>query len=199
LEYYSKLFIKDFNIKFLYKINYSEKFFDSINKFFDFNLIHFYNYKNRLDSYKDVMAIKSVYQYRFANSSFKTMDEFMSTIFKTSLENYIYFNDTYKNYSYNILSNILIEVEKKNFLGNFFNYNNIEVNTCFNLYKFFNRLFKIYIYVFKFSPFINMIYNEVSENLFKIDVFSRFFRIFEKKQLFHRIDKIKKRKFYRRK
>ncbi len=80
-NYIVDLFFKDFNIKLLCKLNKSNHFFFSINKFFDFNLIDFYNLKNKLESYKDVMAIKSVYEYRFANSSFKSMEEFILTIF----------------------------------------------------------------------------------------------------------------------
>jgi hypothetical protein len=145
------------------------------------------------------MSIKSVYEYRFANSAFKTMDEFMSAIFKTSLENYIYFNDAYKNSSYNILFNILSEIEKKNFLSNLFDFHNVEVNNYSDIYKFFNKLFKISIYFFKFNPFINLINNETRENLLKIDVFSRLFYKLKKKKLFYRINKIRKIKFYKRK
>ena len=118
------LFFKNFNIKFLYKLKKSNYFFNSINKFFDFNLIDFYNLKNRLESYKDVMAIKSVYEYRFANSSFKTMDEFMLTIFKTSLENYLYFDELYRNLNYSIIFNIFKDFEKNYIFKDFFNINN---------------------------------------------------------------------------
>jgi hypothetical protein len=117
------LFLKNFNIKFLHKLNKSDHFYFSINKFFDFNLIDFYNLKNRLESYKDVMAIKSAYEYRFANSSFKTMDEFMLTIFRTSLENYLYFDELFKNFNYIIVFSIFKDFEKKYFLQDFFNIN----------------------------------------------------------------------------
>jgi hypothetical protein len=151
LNYLSNLFLKDFNFKFLYKLQKSNHFFYSINKFFDFNLIDFYNLKNRLDSYKDVMLIKSVYVYRFANSSFKNMDEFMLTIFKTPLENFIYFNELYKGFSYNIIYNIFLKFEKKFFFFNFFNNKNrLYIKNYSNFFRFFNRLFKIYIYFFKF-------------------------------------------------
>jgi hypothetical protein len=145
------------------------------------------------------MAIKSVYEYRFANSSFKTMDEFMSSIFKTSLENYIYFNDAHKNSSYNILSNILIKIEKKNFLVNLYDFNNIEVKNYYELYKFFNRLFKISLYIFKFNPFLKLMNNEIKENLLKIDAFSKLFYKFKRKRLFYRVNKISKKNFYKRK
>jgi len=118
------LFSKNLNIKFLYKLNQSDKFFFSINKFFDFNLIDFYNYKNRLESYKDVMAIKSAYEYRFANSSFKTMDEFIITIFKTPLENFLYFDELYKNFNYTIIFNIFKNFEQNFFFKDFFNIKN---------------------------------------------------------------------------
>jgi hypothetical protein len=120
------LFFKDFNIKFLHKLNISENFTSSINKFFNFNLIDFYNYKNRLESYKDVMAIKSVYEYRFANSSFKSMDEFIITIFKTSLENFIYFDDLYKNFNYSIVLNIFKKVENNFFFKDIYNIYNLQ-------------------------------------------------------------------------
>jgi hypothetical protein len=200
LNYFIELFFKDFNVKFLYKINHSNDLFYSINKFFDFNLMNFNNFKNRFDSYKDVMAIKSVYQYRFANSSFKTMDEFMLTIFKTPLENYLYFNEAYKNYSYDIIFNIFIELEKIFFFKDLFNNNNNRYKKSYsNIYKYFNKLFKIYIYFLKFNPFIDLINDEINENLLKIDVFSRFFYKFKKNRLFYRIHKVKKRRFYRNK
>ena len=66
------------------------------------------------------MAVKSVYEYRFANSSFKTMEEFMLTIFKTPLENHIYFDELYKNFNYVILLNIFSQFEKKYFFWKFF-------------------------------------------------------------------------------
>jgi len=120
LNYIADLFFKDFNIKLLCKLSKSNHFFFSINKFFDFNLIDFYNLKNRFESYKDVMAIKSVYEYRFANSSFKTMDEFMLTIFKTPLDNYLYFDELYKNINYTIVFNIFKLFDKKYFFEDFF-------------------------------------------------------------------------------
>jgi hypothetical protein len=197
--YLWSLFFKDFNIKFLHKINSSNYFYFSINKFFNFNLIDFYNYKNRLESYKDVMAIKSVYEYRFANSSFKTMDEFASTIFKTSLENFIYFDDLYKNFNYTIVLNIYKKIENKFFFKDFYNiYNKKNLKKNLQFLKFLSRLVKIRIYFFKFFLLWNLIEEEKRENLLRIDVFSRFYYIFEEKKLFNLIDKIKRKKFYKR-
>jgi len=196
LNYLSNLFLKDFNFKFLYKLKNSDHFFYSINKFFDFNLIDFYNLKNRLDSYKDVMLIKSVYVYRFANSSFKNMDEFMLTIFKTPLENYIYFNELYKGFSYNIIYNIFLKFEKNFFFFNFFNNKNmLYIKNYSNFFRFFNRLFKIYIYFFKFYYFWDLIKNEESENLLKIDVFSKFYEKFEEKKFFFLVKKLRRKNF----
>ena len=197
--YLWNLFFKDFNIKFLYKINSSNYFYFSINKFFNFNLIDFYNYKNRLESYKDVMAIKSVYEYRFANSSFKTMDEFASTIFKTSLENFIYFDDLYKDFNYSVVLNIYKKIENKFFFKDFYNiYNKKNLKKNLQFLKFLSRLVKIRIYFFKFFLLLNLIEEEKRENLLRIDVFSRFYYIFEEKKLFNLIDKIKRKKFYKR-
>jgi hypothetical protein len=143
---------KDYNIRFLYKLRTSNHFYFSINKFFYFNLIDLYNLKNKLESYKDVMAIDSVYEYRFANSSFKTMEEFMLAIFKTPLENYYYFNESYKNISYNIISNIFIKNQKDFFFKDFVNiYNNkfLKIYTFF--LRSFCRLFKLRTYFFKFN------------------------------------------------
>jgi len=135
-------------------LNNSNHFFNSINKFFDFNLLDFYNLKNRLGSYNEVMSIKSVYQYRYANSSFKTMDEFMLTIFKTPLENYLYFNEAYKTYSYFIIFNMFLDVEKRFFFIDLFNINNKKyIKNYSNFYRFFIRLFKIYTYIFEFNSF----------------------------------------------
>jgi hypothetical protein len=196
LDYLSNKFLKNFNFKFLYKLQHSDHFFYSINKFFDFNLIDFYNLKNRLDSYKDVMLIKSVYEYRFANSSFKNMDEFMVTIFKTPLENYIYFNELYKGFSYNIIYDIFLEFEKKFFFFNFYNNNNIlYIKNYSNFFRFFNRLFKIYIYFFKFYHLWDLIKNEESENLLKIDVFSKFYDRFEEKKFFFLVKKLRRKNF----
>jgi len=145
-------FFKDFNIKFLYKLKNSDRFFFSINKFFNFNLIDLYNYKNKVESYKDVMSIKSVYEYRFANSSFKTMEEFMFTIFKTPLENYIYFDDFYKNINYLILLNIFNKIEKIFFFEDFFNINNkVYYKFLYQFLRFFGKLIKIRIYFFQFG------------------------------------------------
>jgi hypothetical protein len=198
IDYVSSLLLKDFNIRFLYKLNKSKQFFFSINKFFDFNLIDFYNLKNRLESYKDVMAIKSVYEYRFSNSSFKTMDEFMLTIFKTPLENYIYFDDLYKNLNYTIIFNILKNLEKKYFFQDFFNINNKKSLKKYSLFLlFFSRLFKSRIYFFKFYYLWNLIENEENENLLKIDVFSKFYDIFEEKKIFFLVHKLKRKNFYK--
>jgi hypothetical protein len=143
--------LKDFNIKFLCKLNISNHFFSSINKFFNFNLIDFFNYKNRLESYKDVMAIKSVYEYRFANSSFKSMDEFILTIFKTSLENFIYFDDLYKNFNYNIVLNIYKKIENNYFLKDVYNIKNSKnFKKYLQFLRFLSKLFKTRIYFFKF-------------------------------------------------
>jgi hypothetical protein len=198
-NYFWNLFFKDFNIKFLYKLNASNNFFFSINKFFNFNLIDFFNYKNRLESYKDVMAIKSVYEYRFANSSFKTMDEFASTIFKTSLENFIYFDDLYKNFNYSVVLNLYKKIENNFFFKDFYNiHNKKKLKKDSQFLKFFSRLVKIRIYFFKFFLLWNLIEEEKRENLLRIDVFSRFYDIFEEKKLFSLIDKIKRKNFYKR-
>ena len=197
-NYIINSFAQDFNIKLLHKLNKSNHFFSSINKFYDFNLIDFYNIKNRMESYKDVMAIKSVYEYRFANSSFKTMDEFMLTIFKTPLENYLYFEDSYKNFSYNIIFNIFKNVERNYFFKNFFHfYNKNSIAFFSNFLKFFGRLFKIRTYFFHFGLLWNFLKNEASENLLRIDVFSRFYDIFENKKIFFLAQKIKKKMFYK--
>jgi hypothetical protein len=136
----------------LYKLKNSDNFFSSINKFFNFNLIDFYNLKNKIESYKNVMAVKSVYEYRFANSSFKTMSEFMLTIFKTSLENYIYFDELYKNFNYTILFNIFSQFEKNFFFESFFNVNEkIYLKFYLQFLRFFSKLFKIRIYFFHFG------------------------------------------------
>jgi hypothetical protein len=189
------LFLKNLNIKFLYKLNKSDHFFFSINKFFNFNLIDFYNYKNRLESYKDVMAIKSAYEYRFANSSFKTIDEFILTIFKTPLENFIYFDDLYKNLNYSIVLNIFQNFEKNYFFKDFFNIKNRYIWTKYlHFLRFFSRLFKLRIYFFKFNFLWDLIEYEKRENLLRIDVFSRFYSIFENKRLFYLVDKLKRKK-----
>lgn len=195
--YILKKLYNDFNIKFLYKMNYSNNFFFTMNKFFDFNLMDYYNLKNRLESYKDVMAIQSVYVYRFANSSFKTMDEFMFTIFKTPLENFIYFNELYKEFSYSIINNIFIELQKKIFLFDLYNISNIEsIKNYSNFFRFFSRLFKTYIYFFKFYYWHNLLEGEDAEKLLRIDVFSKFYNIFEKKKIFLLIKKLKKKQYY---
>jgi len=136
----------------LYKLKTSNYFFHSINKFFNFNLIDFFNFKNRLESYKDVMAIKSVYEYRFANSSFKVMDEFIVTIFKTPLENFIYFDDLYKNINNNIIINIFKTIGNNFFLKDMYNINNLKnFKNYLQFLKFFSRIFKLRIYFFKFE------------------------------------------------
>src|ERR1700761_4169335 len=179
--YMIDLFFKDFNIRFLYKLNNSGSFFSSINKFFFFNLIDFSNMKNTLESYKNVMAIESVYEYRFANSAFKTMEEFISIIFKSPLENVIFFNEFYKESSYNIIYNIY------NYLKHYF-----------FIFRFFNRIFGMRIYFFKFNFLWDLIENEKGENLFKINVFSRFYNIFENKKIFKLLHKFKRKHFYKR-
>jgi hypothetical protein len=151
-DYISNLLSKDFNIKFLYKLNKSKNLFFSINKFFDFNLIDFYNYRNRLESYKNVMAINSVYEYRFSNSSFKTIEEFILTIFKTPLDYLIYFDDLYKNLNYNIVSNIYKKVENNFFFKDIYNINSKRTYKYYlNFLRFFSRLFKMRVYFFKFD------------------------------------------------
>jgi hypothetical protein len=123
----------------------------SINKFFEFNLINYHNLINKIESYKDVMAIDSVYEYRFANSAFKTMNEFILTIFKTPLENYIYFDYLNKKYSYNIILNIYKEIEKNSFFEDIINLKNDKINVFFlQFLRFFSRLTKLRIYSFKF-------------------------------------------------
>jgi hypothetical protein len=98
------------------------------------------------------MAVKSVYEYRFANSSFKTIEEFMLTIFKTPLENYIYFDDLYKNFNYTILYNMFSQFEKNFFFENFFNVNEKKfLKFYLQFLRFFSRLFKIRIYFFHFG------------------------------------------------
>jgi hypothetical protein len=142
-NYVINFFLKDLNVKLLYKINFSKSLFFSINKFYNFNLIEFYNFKNRLDSYKNVMLIDSVYEYRFANSSFKTMDEFIVTIFKTPLENYLFFNDLYKQFSYNIVYKMIKGIEEFFFFQDFNNLNNQKYFKNLTIpFKYFNRLFK---------------------------------------------------------
>jgi len=194
----SNSFFKDFNIKFLYKLKTSNYFFHSINKFFNFNLIDFFNFKNRLESYKDVMAIKSVYEYRFANSSFKVMDEFIVTIFKTPLENFIYFDDLYKNINNNIIINIFKTIGNNFFLKDMYNINNLKnFKNYLQFLKFFSRIFKLRIYFFKFEFLWNLIEEEKKENLLKIDVFSKFYDILEEKKIFYLIQKFRRKKLYK--
>ena len=196
INYIINFFIKDFNIKFLYKLNSSNNFFSSINKFFNFNLIDFYNIKNKIESYKNVMAVKSVYEYRFANSSFKTMEEFMLTIFKTPLENLIYFDDLYKNFNYIILSNIFSKFEKNFFFENFFNINKKKFSKFYlHFVRFFSKLFKIRIYFFQFGLLWDLIKREKNENLLKIKVFQKFYEFFENKKLFLLLKQIKRKNF----
>jgi hypothetical protein len=95
------------------------------------------------------MAIKSVYEYRFANSSFKTMDEFILTIFRTFLENSIYFDDLYKNFNHSIVLNIYKTIVNNYFLKDIYN---INYNKNFiQFLKFLSRVFKLRIYFFKFK------------------------------------------------
>lgn len=198
-SYMIDLFFKDFNVRFLYKLKYSDPFFFSINKFFFFNLMDFSNMKNILESYKNVMATESVYEYRFANSAFKTMEEFILTIFKSPLENVIFFNEFYKESSYNIIHNIYKNIEKKYFFKDFFNFNKKKYwKHYFLFFKYFNRIFKIRIYFFKFNYLWDLIENEKGENLFKINVFSKFYDIFENKKIFKLLHKFKRKHFYKR-
>lgn len=144
------------------------------------------------------MSINSVYEYRYANSSFKTMEEFMLTIFKTPLENYLYFNDLYKELSYNIVFNIFNNMEKEYFFKDFFNfYNNKSLKKYSFFLKYFSRLFKTRIYFLKFNYLFNLIKNEEAENLLRIDVFSRFYNIFENIKIFYLIHKFKRKNFYK--
>lgn len=199
LNYILSLFYKNFDLKFLYKLNTSKTFFFSINKFFDFNLIDFYNLKSKLDSYKNVMAINSVYEYRYANSSFKTMEEFMLTIFKTPLENYTFFNDFYKEFSYNISFKIYNNIHKIFFFQDLYNNDsNLRLKFLFLLFKYFNRLFKMSIYFFKFYFLHDLIKNEKDESILKIDVYSRFYSFFEKKKIYDLLYKLKRKDFYKR-
>lgn len=193
-------FFKDMNVKFLYKLNSSSSFLTVIGKFFDFNLMDFYNLKNKFDSYKHVMRIESVYAYKFANNAFKTIDEFVFTIFKTPYEVHWYFNIIYKEYSFNIVYNIFVKMEKFFFLFDLFNSNNGNyIRSYSNIYRFFNKLSRIYMYTFNYLPFQNLMKNEVDENILKRSFLERFYKILSKKQLFYRIQKVKKRKFHRRK
>ena len=196
LAYIKDLYLKDLNVNFLYKLRTSDHFFYSINKFFDFNLIEFYNLKNKLDSYKDVMAINSVYEYRFSNSSFKTMEEFMLTIFQTPLENYLYFDDLYRNFSYDIVFDVYNKISKNLFFKDIYHMNdNDNFKYYLNFLKIFSRLFKIRIYFFQFGHLWDLIENEKNENLLKINVFSKFYYIFENKRLFYLVKKIKNKNF----
>jgi hypothetical protein len=197
LKYIMDLFLKNYDVKFLYKIKSSEAFFYSINKFFNFNLINFYNLKSRLDSYKHVMSIDSVYEYRFANSSFKTMDEFMVTIFKTPLENYMFYNDFYKELSYDIVFKNLMDINR-NFFFQDFNNNKLNYKFFFLLLKYCSKLFKTRIFFFKFNLLQHLMVNDKAENLLKIDVFSKFYNIFEKKNIFNLIFKLKQKHFHKR-
>lgn len=191
-------FFRDFNIKVLYKLKKVDQFYYSINKFFDFNLIDFYNRKNRYDCYKDVMKIESVYQYRFANSSFMTMDEFMISIFKTPLENYIYFDKIYKNYSFNILIEIYRKIERNFFFFDLINIDNISrVKNYSSFLKNFSRVFKIKIFTYKFNFLWNLIPHEENERLLKVDIFSEFYDLFEKKKFFFLIKKFNQKNFYK--
>lgn len=193
-------FFKNLNIQFLDKLNSSSYFFGVINKFFDFNLVDFYNLRNKLDSYKYVMRIESVYAYKFSNNAFKTIDEFILTIFKTPHEVYLYFNSIYKEYSFSVVYDMFIKIERFFFLSDLFNNGNSSyVRNYSNIYRFFNKLSRIYIYAFNYLPFQNLIKNEANENLLKTSFLVRFYKTFFNKQLLYRVNKIKKRKFYRRK
>jgi hypothetical protein len=98
------------------------------------------------------MAIDSVYEYRFANSAFKTMEEFILTIFKSPLENLIFFNEFYKEGSYNIIHNIYKNIEKKYFFKDIYNYYNFKyLKHYFFIFRLFNRIFRTRIYFFKFN------------------------------------------------
>lgn len=186
----------DFNIRFLHKLKNSSNYLFSINKFFNYNLIDFYNLKNKVESYKNVMAINSVYEYRFANSSFKTMEEFLITIFKTPLEYYRYFSDLYKNFSYNVIFNIFNKYKKYFFFEDLFNCDKISKLTFYlHFLRFFCRLFNVKIFFFKYNLLWDLIENERHENLLKIKVFSKFYDFFEKKKIFIFLKKIKKKNY----
>lgn len=192
-------YLNNFNIKFLKKIKESNKFFYSIDKFFYFNLLDFYNEKNRYEGYKDVMKIESVYQYRFANSSFRTMDEFMIAIFKTPMENYVYFDKVYRDCSYAVVFEIYKKMEKNFFWMDLFHINNIHYAQLFEkILKYSTRVFKIKIFFFKFNYLWKLFRNEDADNILKIDIFSEFYDIFEEKKFFFLIKKLKKKHFYKR-
>lgn len=179
-------------------MNNSKSFFFTINKFFNFNLIDFYNLKNKLESYKNVMAINSVYEYKYANSSFKTMQEFTLAIFKTPLENHMYFNELYKDFSYKIVFFIFNKIKNYFFLRDFYNICNINFfKFFFTFFKIFSKLFGINLYFFKFYNLLNLIKNEEKENLLKFDIFYNFYNIFQKKKFYKLIHKIKKKNFYK--
>lgn len=192
----SNLFFKDFNLNFLYKLKNSNHFFNSINKFFDFNLINFYNLKNKMESYKNLMAIKSVYEYRFANNAFNDIEELIFIMFKTPLDNYIYFNELYKNLNYIIFFNIFSKFEKNFFFEDLFNFNKKNFFQFFlHFLRFFSKLFKIRIYFFQFGLLWNLIKTEKNENLLRIRVFRLFYNFFSKKLIFYLVKKIKKNNF----
>lgn len=191
-------FFNNLNIKFIYKIKISDPFFFTISKFFKFNLMDFYNLKNKLESYKNVMEINSVYEYRYANSSFKTMEEFTLAIFKTPLENYLYFNDLYKNFSYNIIFNIFKNIENIFFFKDLYNILNFKQFKYFlTFFKLFIKLSKIKMYFFKFYNLFSLIENEEKENLLRFDVFYNFYDVFKKKKTYRLIYKLKKKNFYK--
>ncbi len=60
--------------------------------------------------------------------------------------------------------------------------NNNSLKFYLHFLKFCSRMFKIRIYFFKFHYLWSLIEEEKRENLLKIDVFSRFYDIFEEKK-----------------
>ena len=185
LKWNLNLFFRNFNIRFLYKLENSRSFYTLIQKFFFFNLIDIYDLKNKLESYKEVMAIKSVYEYRFANNSFRTMEEFLSMVFQTPLENFLFFNEFYKNLNYIVIFNIFTQMDKNYFFFDLFNsYNKKYLKNYLNLIKFFTRLFKVSNYFFKNDYLFYPMKNDENENLLKIEVFSKYYEKLEKKKFF---------------
>jgi hypothetical protein len=68
----------------------------------------------------------------------------------------------------------------------------------FFIFRLFNRIFRTRIYFFKFNYLWDLIENEKGENLFKINVFSKFYNIFENKKIFKLLHKFKRKHFYKR-
>jgi hypothetical protein len=152
-DFVSNLILKDFNIRLFLQLKNSKTLLNLMNKFFNFNLIEFSNLKYYIEGYSEVMAIKSVYEYRFSNSSFKNINDFMSSIFKTKVENILFFEENFKIFNYDIIFNIYKGIEKVFFFKDLFNCNNLYYKFNSSSFKFFNKLFDIYIYVFESMPF----------------------------------------------